>query len=359
MSTLAPASPGVELPEVPHVGYTAADHVVATIAVSPTAFTIAGKQVLALNDGALAAGDAAKLDAAIGVDIATGVPGVTLAFDRRVPAATLLETVRVLHARGASQFRLLARAGSSQVAVAFGRAVPVPTKAALDAMRPTAGIDRVRETLDRDLLPQLAKCHDPKRGALTGQLRLQMVIGTNGKVSNVGLTGAEPLHDCLREQIATWRFAPAPSRDLGMAMQVELPAFRKHDPGAGKFHTETIGGKKVTVIDTMIVVESPSLVSLAITDAHLALAIATPQGESTPFAIPREAPTAFADLTSRLVDLVKQRWMHGRSFEIDHEISIAVTDPHAQVQLLAEVMGVVRVAPDGFPLFPELRLVVP
>lgn len=345
--TIAPASPGIELPEVALVGYAAADDAVAKIAVSPTAFTIAGAQVLALKDGALADGDAAKLEAAIGADTATGVPGVTLAFDRRVPIATLVETVRILHARGASQFRLLARAGAGQVAVTFGRATPAPTKEALAKLRPAAGIDRVREALDRDFIPQLAKCHDPKRGA-SGRLRLQMVIGANGKASNLVLRGADPLHACIRERIATWRFDPAPSRDLGMA--IELPAVG--------FHTEKVNGKQVMVIDTVIVIESPSLVGLTITDAHLVLTIAKASGEQPPpIAIPRRAPTAFGDLTSRLVELVKRRSIHGR-YDIDHELSIAVADPRAHVQLLAEVMGVVRVSPDGFPLFPELRLVV-
>lgn len=357
-TAIASTSPGIELPEVGLVGYAAAADVTAKISVSPTAYTIAGTQVLGLRDGALAPGDRAKLEAAIGADTTIGIPGVALAFDRRVPVATLLETVRILHARGASQFQLLARAGAGQVAVSFGRAAPVPSKDELARLKPVAGIDRIRAALDRSYIPQLARCHDRNRGALRGQLRLEMVVGTNGKVSNVALTGADTLHACLRDQIAAWSFAPAPTRDLGMAIAIELPAFRSPN-GSGRVFTKTLGGKQVTVIDSVLIVESPSLVAVHVDDASFAISLDSPDPEPVARTmIPRAAATAFADLTSKLVQLVQTRWPHGRAFDIDHEISIGVTDPSTPVQLLAELMGAVRVSPDGFPLFPEIRLVV-
>lgn len=115
-------SPGVELAEVSSTGFDRADKLVADVAVSPTALTIRGREIVALKDGKVGAAD---LDGgAIGTEIpmlrdqAASLPAkVVLQVDRTVPYQTLTQVVASLGKGGTRELMFLARSGSSLVGV--------------------------------------------------------------------------------------------------------------------------------------------------------------------------------------------------------------------------------------------------
>lgn len=114
-------SPGIELPEVSSTGFDRADQLVADIAVSPTALTIRGRELVALKDGRLSAHDVEG--GAVGVvipklrDEAKSFAGkrVVLRIDRTVPFQTMAQVISSLARAGTNQLMLLARSGASQV----------------------------------------------------------------------------------------------------------------------------------------------------------------------------------------------------------------------------------------------------
>jgi hypothetical protein len=129
------ATPGIELPEVAAIGFDPADKLVPVIAVSRTALSVEGTQLVAMKDGQL---DPAELDrGAAGVvivalrdaliDRPAGVDTrLTVAIDRQISSRLLAQVVYTAHAaRPGVPVVLLARAGARQVAAPVQ--APAPT----------------------------------------------------------------------------------------------------------------------------------------------------------------------------------------------------------------------------------------
>lgn len=110
-------SPGIEMPEVPSIGFDRADKAMPQISVSPTALTVKGKVVVTLTDAQVGAAD--LQGGATGMIITKlrehardlGAARVILKLDRRTSYLTLLQILSTLQLEGIGAVSILASSG--------------------------------------------------------------------------------------------------------------------------------------------------------------------------------------------------------------------------------------------------------
>jgi hypothetical protein len=129
------AAPGIELPEVPAIGFDPADKLVPVIAVSRTALSVEGTQLVAMKDGQLDPSELTRGAAGVVIvalrDALIDRPAgkdarLVLAVDRQISSRLLAQVVYTAHAaRPGVPVLLLARAGARQVAAPVY--APAPT----------------------------------------------------------------------------------------------------------------------------------------------------------------------------------------------------------------------------------------
>lgn len=107
------ATPGAGLPEVPMVGYLAADGVVPTVAASRSALTVDGVQVGGTTELATAVQRAKPRD------------GLAIAADAELPVSLIVQIIEAIAPPG-GEVSLLARSGSHQVRIPLARPTATP-----------------------------------------------------------------------------------------------------------------------------------------------------------------------------------------------------------------------------------------
>lgn len=180
----ATIAPGVELPEVALHGYAVADRAVPAISISPTAVSVAGVQVIALRDGAIAPADrdGPGLRDALAKRPAGGP--LIVSVDRR---ATLRVLVDALTSAGQRQAQLLARAGAYTVAAPI--AIADPSASAPVVLTITA--DHVRLGTAGDAFE--AAVGSPTLATDLGARLLELATRVPGRQLAIHAVGATPI----------------------------------------------------------------------------------------------------------------------------------------------------------------------
>jgi hypothetical protein len=383
---------GIELPEVAGPGYIAASGD-PSIVVTTRGFVVDGMEIVGVTDGDVAPTD--KENGALGMNIPrlAGIggklaakhvaPPLVIAVDKHLPYRLLVETLFSLKQKesGWKQFAVLAKAKGSTVMVPITLPDKAPPSGA--TMHGLAG-DMVRNGSSTGRLTRLSvapaesdastltpgmvmakvqsayiagmkRCYQAElavNAATGGKLRTTFTVTTKGRLVNAHVDGiSEALSRCIEGQMASWRF-PVPKTSDGDATDASFAVSFVLTP-------DNAGVAPPVPTAPAPPPPEPEPIKLVVSLLHDRVVLWSISGLEGTLHEPKATiattePTAMAQLSTALVEIVHRRWPGQRPD--DTRNMILMLDGKTSMQATTELLGAVRAAADGTVLFPDVLL---
>jgi hypothetical protein len=388
------------VPEVAAHGYESNPPAPRVIATS-TAIIVDGKQVLALEAGAVPASAIVdgKLPAVVG-GLSAAAPGagprMVVALDKSLTYEMLSRLLTTLQSQGVRSFGLLARAKGASVMLPIE--VPDSSGASVTSVEPPSGtrkrLGASVEVADATVSPESSLSGElvkvkvsgayltpvkrcvakigPRDASPGGTLALSFAVDETGRAADPSVTGLpKDVADCITASMLTWRFPvpKGPDREgvrvnakvmLSMAFH-ELGPRDAVDDGDGAAAAGSAAPPAAAKAPAAAPVEpdAPKL-QMVVTVTANDVSVWSISGLEGTLAAPRKrvatGAAAGRDVSAALEDIVKRRWSRGAPRSAANREIIVIADASVSMQALAEILGAVRASSSGAELFPAVVL---
>lgn len=403
-SIATPAPPLVALPQVAGHGYDR-DPPTPRVVATPAAIFVDGKQVLALENGAVPGTPRERTINAVvnGLSAPSREPRMVIAVDKGLPYRLLVDLLLTLRSQGVRSFGVLAQAGSATVMLPLdlpdasrvpstdvgrhpdlqrqidevrgaGRAVEVKSGVSVEVREASVspesslGGQIVKTKISAAYLAGIKRCvaKSTARDATPGgAIELTFAITETGRGEKATVVGAPPgAADCIAAQTASWIFPKPKSGDIeGTPATAKVTLDVAHHEADDKADSPAIPGSADTEAVSVQTMSSPDPGPDA---APLRMVVSITTSDVTVWSIsglegtlpePRVrvpvGPEATRKVSAVLEDIVKRRY--GDKQERDQSIML-MADAVVTMQSVAEMLGAVRASAAGVELFPNVML---